>query len=193
MTQDILDSDLFWQDLLRANDDLLMTCDIYGTGKEREDGTLIHSGCSRSFLIVGAAYAGLSLDHAYTIMKGFDYKNKRFVKVRKPSAASSWRGPWSDGSKEWTKEWLEAVDRAKEIVNALSQIRHNQGDEALTPGVPSHANTFDDQEDYQSSLSNQGHRGILQKQLTNPGDTESLKGRKRFSKRQSKSGLTAVF
>lgn len=55
----------------------------------------------------------------------------------------------------------------------------------------SHADNFEEQGELGSSP-NQGHRSVLQKQPTN-GDNESIKGRKRFSKRQSKSGLTAVF
>ena len=93
-----------------------------------------------------------------------------------------------------TKEWLEAVDKAKEFANEQSQIRNAQADETLTSGVLSHANTFEEHTEFErSSPPMQGHRGILQKQNTYSGDNDSLKGRKRFSKRQSKSGLTAVF
>lgn len=90
-----------------------------------------------------------------------------------------------------TKEWLEAVDRAKEFVKAQAQERNYQSEDAMSSGMLSHADTFEEQGDLDTSPS-QGHRGVLQKQTTN-GDNESLKGRKRFSKRQSKSGLTAVF
>lgn len=93
-----------------------------------------------------------------------------------------------------TKEWLEAVDKAKEFVNTQSQIRNAQADDSLTSGVLSHANTFEEHTELQhSSPPTQGHRGILVKQNSQLGDNDSLKGRKRFSKRQSKSGLTAVF
>lgn len=92
-----------------------------------------------------------------------------------------------------TREWLDAVDRAKELANAQSQFRGSQTDDTLTPGGLSHASTFEEQADFESSPPAQGHRGVLQKQHSNTGDSESLKGRKRFSKRQSKSGLTAVF
>jgi Calpain family cysteine protease len=33
-----------------------------------------------------------------------DYRGKRFLKIRNPWANSEWTGPWSDGSKEWTRE-----------------------------------------------------------------------------------------
>jgi hypothetical protein len=34
---------------------------------------------------------------------------KRFVKLRNPWGDTEWTGRWSDGSKEWTPEWLEAL------------------------------------------------------------------------------------
>lgn len=92
-----------------------------------------------------------------------------------------------------TKEWTEAIDRAKEFVKTQSQFRGNQTDEPMTPGLLSHPSTFEDQPGLESTPPTQSHRGVLQKQHSNNGDNESLKGRKRFSKRQSKSGLTAVF
>ena len=91
-----------------------------------------------------------------------------------------------------TQEWLEAVDRAKELANTISQLRRQQTDDTLASGVLSHAATFDEEE-FESSPPPSAHRGMLQKQVANTADNESIKGRKRFSKRQSKSGLTAVF
>ena len=29
--------------------------------------------------------------------------------LRGPWGEAGWEGPWSDGSKEWTKEWLEIL------------------------------------------------------------------------------------
>lgn len=92
-----------------------------------------------------------------------------------------------------TREWLDAVDRARDFANAQSLLRNIPADESLTPGVLSHASTFEEQDDFETSPPSQSHRGVLSKQPINTGDNESLKGRKRFSKRQSKSGLTAVF
>jgi hypothetical protein len=34
------------------------------------------------------------------------YLGKRFVKLRNPWGDTEWTGRWSDGSKEWTAEWL---------------------------------------------------------------------------------------
>ena len=92
-----------------------------------------------------------------------------------------------------TQEWLDAVERAKEFANMQTQLRRQQTDDTLASGVFSHAATFDEEAELESSPPPQGHRGILQKQHSSTGDNDSMKGRKRFSKRQSKSGLTAVF
>lgn len=92
-----------------------------------------------------------------------------------------------------TREWLDAVERAKEFANAQSQLRPT--DTSLTPML-TNSSTFEDQDEFDPSLpppQTQSHGGVLSKQHTGSGDSESLKGRKRFSKRQSKSGLTAVF
>lgn len=63
----------------------------------------------------------------------------------------------------------------------------------LSSGFPSPANTLDHSSDMQSDDRGppSSSRNHLVKQQT--GDTESTKGRKRFSKRHSKNGLAAVF
>jgi Calpain family cysteine protease len=42
-------------------------------------------------------------------VKAAEIKGKRFVVLRDPWGEPGWQGPWSDGSKEWTKEWLEIL------------------------------------------------------------------------------------
>ncbi|EIN09345.1 cysteine proteinase [Punctularia strigosozonata HHB-11173 SS5] len=78
---DILDPDRLWNDqLTRANRDMLFSCYI-----------MQNKAGSRDFV------------------KGIR-TSKRFVKVRNPWGEREWSGKWSDGSKEWTKEWLMALD-----------------------------------------------------------------------------------
>ncbi|KAI5204664.1 hypothetical protein AUEXF2481DRAFT_1177 [Aureobasidium subglaciale EXF-2481] len=98
-----------------------------------------------------------------------------------------------DGSKYSTKEWMDAIDRAKDV--ALSQSMADSysgesqyGDLASTMSSPTSASGGDGGGEQQSIHS---VRNTLRK---DPGDNESVKSRKpRFSKRHSKSGLAAVF
>lgn len=97
-----------------------------------------------------------------------------------------------------TQEWLDALVKARDIAITLAEQSGNQNysenDELnMSSGqLSSHPSTIDENKDMSPSGHTHAHRGILHKQQsTNDGD--SLKGRKRFSKRQSKSGLTAVF
>jgi 3-phosphoinositide dependent protein kinase-1 len=96
-----------------------------------------------------------------------------------------------------TQEWLDALVKARDLAITIQEQSGNQNysendDLNMSSGqLSSHPSTIDQPTD----LSPQSHshsRGILHKQQST-NDGESLKGRKRFSKRQSKSGLTAVF
>jgi hypothetical protein len=44
---------------------------------------------------------------------------KKFVKLRNPWGRSEWTGPFSDGSKEWTPEWLQR----------MPELKHSFGDD----------------------------------------------------------------
>jgi len=96
------------------------------------------------------------------------------------------------------QEWLDALFRAKEIATSSQSLNNNYStDDSLnlsSSALSSHASTIDQPTDLSPNAGNHSHSGrtILHKQHSG-GDAESLKGRKRFSKRQSKSGLTAVF
>ena len=46
---------------------------------------------------------------SYSIVKTVEIKGKRFVVLRDLWGEAGWGGPWSDGSKKWTKEWLEIL------------------------------------------------------------------------------------
>ncbi|KAG6830584.1 hypothetical protein H0H87_007581 [Tephrocybe sp. NHM501043] len=94
---DILDPDVFWTDeLLLANTDRLFGCAFNNL-----DGT--RSG------IQSAPVNGLIGAHSYSILRAKEYKGKRFLVIRNPWGQFEWTGPWSDGSKEWTPEWLPAL------------------------------------------------------------------------------------
>lgn len=96
------------------------------------------------------------------------------------------------------QEWLDGLTRARDIAISLQNSNNSySNDDALnmsSSALSSHGSTMDQSTDLSPHSASHGHsgRGMLHKQHSG-GDTESLKGRKRFSKRQSKSGLTAVF
>ncbi|KZF25249.1 Pkinase-domain-containing protein [Xylona heveae TC161] len=94
------------------------------------------------------------------------------------------------------REWLDTLERAKEIATSRSMANSYSGEDAfkdlLPSGVPSPASTMgeDPKLGYDGAPASTGR---LTKSQGGSGDSESTKGRKRFSKRQSKSGLAAVF
>lgn len=94
-----------------------------------------------------------------------------------------------DGSKYSTQEWLEAIDQSRDYAISQSLANSYSGDSTLN--------------DFNSSLSSPtstlGGDSALEgvniptARHLRKEDNESLKGRKRFSKRHSKNGLAAVF
>lgn len=73
--------------------------------------------CSSSL----TSLSGLVSSQTYSILEAVEYKGKRFLKIRSPWGHSKWTGRWSDGSKEWTKEWREA----------LESLHHDFGDDGV--------------------------------------------------------------
>ncbi len=94
-----------------------------------------------------------------------------------------------------TNEWLEALERAKAIADEQEANNAYNGDDAFnisSSALSSSANTLDQASDISpSSLSHV--RATLHKQHSGNEVDSTKGGRKRFSKRQSKSGLAAVF
>jgi 3-phosphoinositide dependent protein kinase-1 len=104
----------------------------------------------------------------------------------------------SDGSatSAAAQEWLDAIDRAREI--AISQnvaVNSYSGDEFkdLQSGMPSPSSTLDMPTDLRtlSGLGTSSRNNL--KKHSNSKDGDDGKGFRRFSKRQSKSGLPSVF
>ena len=48
--------------------------------------------------------------HAYSIMEAREIKGNRLLKVRNPWGEGEWRGAWSDGSEQWTPEWMQLLN-----------------------------------------------------------------------------------
>ncbi|KAJ5760697.1 Serine/threonine-protein kinase PKH2 [Penicillium odoratum] len=92
------------------------------------------------------------------------------------------------------QEWLDALDRAREMAMTQQSSGSYSAEDAfrnMSSGFSSHANTLD----RSSELQNENNmplpgRNTLVKQQT---DADSVKGKKRFSRRHSKNGLAAVF
>ncbi|KIJ30715.1 hypothetical protein M422DRAFT_186752 [Sphaerobolus stellatus SS14] len=96
---DILDKDDFWKsELMRTTEDRLFGCYLDSLAG------------SAGFPTELATTEGLINSHAYSILQALEYNGKRFLKIRNPWGRGEWNGRWSDGSKEWTKEWLPALE-----------------------------------------------------------------------------------
>ncbi|OQS03485.1 hypothetical protein THRCLA_04210, partial [Thraustotheca clavata] len=92
---DILDYDRFWdEEFSRTNVDTLFSAYImkkYSGMESLSNNGLVHC-------------------HAYSILKAVKVNGIRFVMMRNPWGQHEWNGRWSDGSKEWTPEWMAALD-----------------------------------------------------------------------------------
>ncbi|KAJ5103481.1 Serine/threonine-protein kinase PKH2 [Penicillium argentinense] len=97
------------------------------------------------------------------------------------------------------QEWLDALDRAREMALAHQSSGSYSAEDAfrdISSGFSSHANTLDRTSDLQNENTNHSHghssgrNHLVKHQAT---DSESTKGKKRFSRRHSKNGLAAVF
>ncbi|KAB5539459.1 calpain family cysteine protease [Coniochaeta sp. 2T2.1] len=92
-TTDILDKEYFWkEELMKVNEQFLFGCStgVWGRGwGERK---------------------GIMELHAYSIMRAVEVDGERLVLLKNPWGKGEWNGPWSDGSKEWTPEWLKKLN-----------------------------------------------------------------------------------
>ncbi|OTB02778.1 hypothetical protein M426DRAFT_13201 [Hypoxylon sp. CI-4A] len=88
-TTDILDKEYFWrEELMKVNNEFLF-------------------GCSTGMWGVGwGDRKGIIELHAYSVMKAVEINDLRLIQLKNPWGKDEWKGAWSDGSKEWTAEWL---------------------------------------------------------------------------------------
>ena len=47
--------------------------------------------------------------HAYSIQEAKEIKGERLCRLRNPWGEGEWKGAWSDGSEQWTPEWMELL------------------------------------------------------------------------------------
>ncbi|RNJ53192.1 hypothetical protein D7B24_002271 [Verticillium nonalfalfae] len=92
-TTDILSKEVFWkQKLLRVNQDCLISCSTGFASRGRGERN------------------GIVEMHAYSVMKAVELNGERLVHLKNPWGKGEWKGAWSDGSKEWTPEWLRQLN-----------------------------------------------------------------------------------
>ena len=85
---------------MKVNDEFLFSC---ATGTfDKWQGSDIAS--------VYGARENIVRMHAYSIMEAREIKGHRLLKVRNPWGEGEWRGAWSDGSEQWTPEWMELLN-----------------------------------------------------------------------------------
>ncbi|KAK3951716.1 hypothetical protein QBC32DRAFT_324970 [Pseudoneurospora amorphoporcata] len=91
-TADILDKEHFWkEELMKVNEQFLFGCSTGVWGRGYGD------------------RKGIMEQHAYSVMKAVDIDGERLLLLKNPWGKGEWTGPWSDGSKEWTPEWLQKL------------------------------------------------------------------------------------
>ncbi|KAL8632632.1 hypothetical protein Q9189_001636 [Teloschistes chrysophthalmus] len=101
LATDILDTERFWTDeVMKVNDEFLFGC---ATGRfDKWLGS--ETGEARG------ARKGVIRMHAYSIQEAREIKGERLIRIRNPWGDTEWQGPWSDGSEQWTPEWMELLN-----------------------------------------------------------------------------------
>ncbi|KAE8349206.1 kinase-like domain-containing protein [Aspergillus coremiiformis] len=116
-----------------------------------------------------------------------DTRDKHYVfEDCKPSSSNAGAATLS------AQEWVDSLDRAREMALTQQSNGSYSADEAfrdISSELSSHANTLDRSSEVHHE--NPPGRATLVKHQ--PTDSESVKGKKRFSRRHSKNGLAAVF
>ncbi|KAL3476215.1 hypothetical protein BJX99DRAFT_146121 [Aspergillus californicus] len=101
LTSNILDKDRFWnEELMQVNKEFLFGC---GTGLFSNWLSPKYSGPPRD-------RKGISENHSYSIMDAKEIDGVRLLKLRNPWGKKEWSGPWSDGSEQWTAQWMEKLN-----------------------------------------------------------------------------------
>lgn len=100
-TTDILDKDKFWlEEIMRVNEEFLFGC-YTGTFDSWQGSDMASRYDARDYIV---------RMHAYSIMEARETKGHRLLKLRNPWGHFEWRGAWSDGSEQWTPEWMELLN-----------------------------------------------------------------------------------
>ncbi|KAL8867430.1 MAG: hypothetical protein Q9174_005670, partial [Haloplaca sp. 1 TL-2023] len=101
LTTDILDTEQFWKEQLsKVNDEYLFGCATgrFDKWQGSEEGEL------------RGARKGVIRMHAYSVQAAVEIKGERLLRVRNPWGDTEWQGAWSDGSEQWTPEWMQLLN-----------------------------------------------------------------------------------
>lgn len=100
-TTNILNKDKFWYDVLRKiGSEFVFSAAVASYREWRAPGNSSTRVERRQ---------GIVSQHAYAILDTYEGHGQRLVKMRNPWGSTEWNGPWSDGSKEWTHDWIERL------------------------------------------------------------------------------------
>ncbi|KAH7083447.1 kinase-like domain-containing protein [Paraphoma chrysanthemicola] len=158
--------------MITSNARVLMCAAGTNDKKLKEEVSLLTAGCAwRSYQDSKGLTAWL-----------VETRDKQFVFEDPKSTTSD-----PDGSKYSTQEWLDSIDNAREYALSQSMTNSYSGDAALNElgsSLSSPTSTMD------GDAALEGVNIPTARHLRKDhGDAESIKGRKRFSKRHSKNGL----
>ena len=99
-TTDILDKEKFWtEEIMKVNEEFLFGC---------ATGTFDKWQGSDQASRIGARNDIMRL-HAYSIQEAKEIKGERLCRLRNPWGEGEWKGAWSDGSEQWTPEWMQLL------------------------------------------------------------------------------------
>ena len=99
---DILDKEKFWHDeIKKVNEKFLFSCATGSFDKWQNPFNRYSERDDR---------AGIVGSHAYSVMDAVEKKGHRLLKLRNPWGSDEWKGPWSDGSEQWTPEWMHELN-----------------------------------------------------------------------------------
>ncbi|QKX59290.1 uncharacterized protein TRUGW13939_06422 [Talaromyces rugulosus] len=100
LSTNILDKDKFWrEELMNVNKQFLFGC---ATGMFANWLEPNYRGPPRD-------RKGISEGHSYSIMDAKEINGVRLLRVRNPWGKKEWSGAWSDGSEQWSVEWMKLL------------------------------------------------------------------------------------
>ncbi|PCH00265.1 Peptidase C2, calpain family [Penicillium occitanis (nom. inval.)] len=101
LSTNILDKDKFWkEELMNVNKQFLFGC---ATG-------IFSNWLDPKYRGPPRERKGISEGHSYSIMEAKEINGVRLLRLRNPWGKKEWSGAWSDGSEEWTPEWMKLLN-----------------------------------------------------------------------------------